>query len=169
MTTTPTVTLADLEPFASMVTAFTETADSLDAAGALNAKAVLETLLDATKTALSMVNSRALQALDGQPVIVGDVVYAKAPKTARVANNMKVRTFVADKALVNPTTGRAITAAQTVEAVKRAIDITFGLYVTDSSKPNQTKMKALGGDVDDFIGTVNKGHEIKTVTLSKGD
>lgn len=165
---TSNVTLDDLAPFADMVRSYTDTIDSLDAAGALDAVAQLEAFIADLNDALAMARSQALAKLEDTPIQVGNVIYAREPKFAKRANLSRVRQLIVSRALVDDN-GREVKAASAVKAAERATQIAMDLFTSNSSVPKIGALQRLDADIGAIIGKELTGWQIARKALATDD
>lgn len=156
-------TTGDLLAIGDVLDVLTADIEALDAAQAIITIEALKQVRNRLDLALSLLKTRALNALDGQPVKVGTTLYvAKATGKWRPEWSA-VRKHVANAALVDEN-GEVQTADQ---AAARAIDIMRDLYVSPSTMPKQGALDRLNLRYEDVADFERGVPELKAMPLGE--
>lgn len=138
-----------------------ENADSLSAEKAIEMLEAARATQAKLKTAISMLETQALNSIE-QPILIGRVAYAKKPSYKRRPDQTLIGRTVAEHASASDDNGEAPTAW---EAASTAVVFMKALYVSPSTEPKVSGVKALGLEMDDVCREEHTGFELKRTEL----
>lgn len=158
------ITAGDVRAALDVVRQLTDEIELMDAKAAIEMKDEIEALQKASKFCHELLITRTLNAMDGQPVVVGSKVYASKSKGKWRVDHKSIRAVVAERAMreaIHPQTGELV--AKT--AAQAAINMMYELFVSPADFPKQGGLKNLGLE-NKHVGTWERtGKELKVMEL----
>lgn len=143
------ISKGDIAAIGDVVDQLTAEINDMDAAAAIGMSSALAEVKAKIELAVSLMKTRTLNVMDGQPIQIGSTLYAPKPTGKWRPEWRMVRSAVLKAAL-----GDELPTA--TEAAARAVDIMRDLYVSPSQVPKKGGLDHLGIDLPD-IATWEKG------------
>lgn len=154
------ITRADVMAAFDVVTQLTDEIDDLDVNATISFREDIEQLQKASKLCHELLTAKAVTALDGQPIQIGDKVYAAKPGGKWRVDHPSIRSLIQRAALVDRETGELRTPEV---AVRAAIELMYQAFVSPASFPKQEVLKALAV-TNKHVGTYERGAKTLKIT-----
>lgn len=158
------VTRFDIQAALDVVNQLVAEVDDLPVGEALALRGDIEALQRASKMCHEFLTTHTLNALDGQPAIVGDKVYAAKSKGKWRVDHKAIRAVVMERSLreaIDEETGDVSPRS----AARRAIDLMYELFISPADFPKQSGLKTLGL-TNKHVGTWERtGKELKIMDV----
>lgn len=135
------ITVADIEAAIDVLDQLTDEIDSFDAAVAIRTSDALAVLRGRVDLAMSLLKSRTLTAMDGQPIQVDKTVFYTKPSGKWRPDWRRIETAVVDAIMAREISGRG--------RVWAAVDLMRELYVSPSTVPKTGALEKMGLDLKD--------------------
>lgn len=133
------ITKADLLAVSDVLDALLGEIDDLDAGAAIEMRALVHAVGARAKMCAELLETRALQAMDGQPVKVGGAVWTTKRAGKWRPDHRAIRDRIAEIAQFDEDGERLPARAQ----VRRAIQLCYGLFVSPGTFPKQAGLEAI--------------------------
>lgn len=160
------VTRADIAAIADVVADLYNEIEAMTAGEALLMEEALHRVEKAMAACRSLVRTRALNAMDGQPITVDGIIYAPKQDGKWRPDHGKIDLRVYEAALVNDD-GEAITSTEA--AVSRAIRLMRDLFVSPAMVPKESGLKKLRLDLRDVSHWERGVPTIKKIDMKEAD
>ncbi len=156
------IVAADVLAAVDVLRQVNDTWDDYDAVGALELLAAVRALLVQAKAAESNLQSQALGQMESRPVVAAGKMYVKQRKRGRQYRHDEIHGAVATMARLDRNTGELTSDAEV--AVRKAVALMAGLYVSPSVEPKSGGLKAVGYSRPfDAYDDTDKGWELVEV------
>lgn len=155
------VVAADLQAIYDVARLLTEQSDGLSAEQAISLMEEAKKAQQALRLAIDMLEAQALRGLE-QPVLMGNVVYAKVPsmKKRPIVENIDAQVV---RVAAQPDEHGELPSA--FDVAQTAVELMKSLYVAPSSVPKVGGIKKIGLDYGDAITEEHTGFELKRTEI----
>lgn len=154
------VTRPDVQAALDVVSQLTDEIEDLDVHSAIAFRDEIEALQKAAKLCHELLTTKAVTALDGQPIQIGDKVYAAKPSGKWRVDHRSIRALIATAAEIDRETGEY---RDSRSAVLAAIDLMYEAFVSPASFPKQQVLKTLAVS-NKHVGSWERGAKQLKVT-----
>lgn len=152
------VTVGDIAAFEDVLNLIIEQSDEFDIDHAAELKALLTGTTAKIAEVQSMLDTQIRKLMDGATrVITSGRAVEIEPEVKRRPDWSKIRSRVISRALRDEDGERY---AIIEDAVESAVDLMYGLYVSPSTKPKATGVKAIGCSMDDVTTEEKTGDKV---------